>query len=79
MPTGCGARQLEFAGVGRRRVAAAFDGGRISSDGGALLLKSCDEAIGRLDRLTDCFSDRRTPCVPLRMLLDQRVMSASSR
>jgi hypothetical protein len=51
MQTQCNAQQLEFPGVGRRRVVAAFDGGRISSDGGALLLKQCDEAIGLLERL----------------------------
>lgn len=34
----------------RRRVVAAFDGGQVSSDARALLLKRTDEAIGLLDR-----------------------------
>lgn len=77
MQTECSAQQLEFPGVGRRRVVAAFDGGRISSDGGSLLLKSCDEAIGLLDRLTGCFEDSRKPEAiefPLRVLVGQRVI-----
>ena len=77
MQTECSARQLEFTGVGRRRVVAAFDGGRISSDGGALLLKSCDEAIGLLDRLAGCFEDsrhREAIEFPVRVLVGQRVI-----
>lgn len=31
----CNAEQLEFAGVERRRVVAAFDGGMVSSDAAA--------------------------------------------
>jgi hypothetical protein len=38
---------------------AAFDGGQVCSDGGALLLKHTDEAIGLLDRLAGCFIDGR--------------------
>ena len=58
MPTQCNAEQLEFSGVERRRVVAAFDGGTVSSDAGALLLKRTDEAIGLLDRLAGCFDGR---------------------
>lgn len=59
MPAQCNAEQLEFAGVGRRRVVAAFDGGHVTSDAGALLLKCTDEAIGLIDRLAACFYDGR--------------------
>ena len=61
MPTECSAEQLEFAGVERRRVVAAFDGGTVSSDAGALLLARADAAIGLIDRLAGCFADRRDP------------------
>ena len=61
MQTQCSAEQLEFSCVERRRVVAAFDGGEVTSDGGALLLKRTDEAIGLLDRLAGCFIDRRSP------------------
>jgi hypothetical protein len=40
-------------------VVAAFDGGTVSSDAGALLLGKADAAIGLIDRLALCFSDRR--------------------
>jgi len=38
MHTECTSVQMEFQGLGRRRVEADFDGGYMSSDGGALLL-----------------------------------------
>lgn len=77
MQTECSAQQLEFPGVRRRQVVASFDGGRISSDGGALLLKSCEKAIGLLDRLAACFWDSRESDAiefPLRVLVGQRVI-----
>ena len=40
-------------------MVAAFDGGQVCSDGGALLLKRTDEAIGLVDRLARCFVDGR--------------------
>ncbi len=38
MPTECSAATLEFTGLNGRSVVAAFDGGAITSDAGALLL-----------------------------------------
>jgi hypothetical protein len=37
----------------------AFDGGVISSDAGALLLRTTDRAIGLISRFAGCFSDGR--------------------
>jgi hypothetical protein len=59
MHTQCNPEQLEFSCVARRRVVAAFDGGLACPDGGALLLKRTDEAIGLFDRLARCFVDGR--------------------
>ena len=60
MQTECIAQQMEFSEVERRRVVAQFDGGFVSTDAGALLLKRMDdEAIGLLDRLSGCFEDGR--------------------
>ena len=39
MQTQCNAEQLQFSCVERRRVVAGFDGGTVSSDAGALLLR----------------------------------------
>jgi hypothetical protein len=40
-------------------VVAGFDGGAITSDAGALLLRSTDRAIRLVDRFAGCFRDRR--------------------
>src|SRR5258708_7806206 len=76
MQAQCNAEQLEFSGVERRRVVAAFDGGTVSSDAGALLLGRTDEAIGLIDRLAGCFIDEREPNLiehAVRTLVGQRV------
>jgi len=76
MHTQCSAEQLEFSGVQRRRVVAAFDGGTVSSDAGALLLGKADAAIGLVDRLARCFVDaRRADLIEhsVRTLVGQRV------
>ena len=59
METECNAAQLEFQGVNRRSVVAAFDGGHISSDGGALLLREVDARFGITRRLAQCLTDHR--------------------
>ena len=50
MPTDCSAERFEFAPVDGRAVVAAFDGGTITSDAGALLLGATDRAIGLVRR-----------------------------
>ena len=61
METECKPEQLEFHALGRRDVIGRFDGGRITSDGGGLLLREVDKCLGLLDRLATCFSDYRNP------------------
>jgi DDE family transposase len=81
MPTQCNAEQLQFSCVERRRVVAAFDGGEVTSDAGALLLKRADQAIGLLDRLAGCFIDRRSPQAiehTVRTLVAQRVLGIAA-
>ena len=46
MPTECNAMLFEFAPVAGRAVVAAFDGGRITSDAGSLLLGATDRRSG---------------------------------
>lgn len=57
--TECIQSGFEFAGVGSRSVMARFDGGKITSDGGGLLLREVDRRIGLLNRLARCFWDGR--------------------
>ena len=52
---------IDLANQGRRQVRARFDGGRMSSDGGALLLQAVDQRIGLTRRLAACFVDHRNP------------------
>ena len=76
MQTHCISEQLEFEGFDGRKVIAAFDGGAITSDTGALLLRETDKAIGLFDRIAGCFVDRRDPdCTvhAVRTLVAQRV------
>jgi Transposase DDE domain group 1 len=61
MPTECSADLFGFAAVEGREVVAAFDGGAITSDAGALLLGATDRAIGLMDRFAGCFHDERRP------------------
>ena len=61
MPTECIPEQLEFEAFDRHRVVAAFDGGAISTDAGALLLRHCASTIRLFDRVASCFIDHRTP------------------
>ena len=61
MPTQCTPTQLQFHALGRRDVIGRFDGGRITSDAGGVLLRETDLRLGVLDRLARCFSDYRNP------------------
>src|SRR5690606_12281148 len=61
MNTKCTPSQLEFHALGRRDVVGCFDGGRMSSDGGGLLLREVDHRTGMLQRMAACFTDYRNP------------------
>jgi hypothetical protein len=59
MPTDCNPNRFGFAPVAGRAVVAAFDGGAITSDAGALLLGATDRAIRLVERIAACFADHR--------------------
>jgi hypothetical protein len=61
MTTDCSTNLFGFTEVEGREVVAAFDGGAITSDAGALLLGAADRAIGLIDRFAACFHDVRCP------------------
>jgi len=50
-----------FPVVERKKITAAFDGGRISSDGGVMLLAQADRRLGVADRLARVIPDGRDP------------------
>ena len=52
---------FSFPAVGRKAVTAAFDGGRLTSDGGVMLLSMAERRLGIAQRLAHWFPDRRDP------------------
>jgi Transposase DDE domain group 1 len=61
MPTECSRDLFGYEVVEGRQVVAAFDGGEVTSDAGALLLGAANRAIGLVRRLAGCFTDGRAP------------------
>jgi len=59
--TDCTQSDFGFEACGSRQIVARFDGGTISSDGGALLLRQTDQRLNLLPRLAECFLDGRDP------------------
>ena len=56
--------------VAGKPVHVDFEGGRLTSDGGALLLAEIERKLGVADRLARCIEDPRAP---------ERVRTASPR
>lgn len=52
---------LALPSIGKKKVTAAFDGGRISSDGGVLLLAGADRRLKLIDTLAGVIPDPRDP------------------
>jgi Transposase DDE domain group 1 len=76
MPTECIADLFGFTPVEGRRVVAAFDGGRMTSDAGAMLLGATERVIDLVGRFAGCFADDRAPELiehEVRTLVGQRV------
>jgi hypothetical protein len=61
MSTECNSAYLDFPMLGPRHVLADFDGGDISSDGGALLLRKVEQLTGVIRQFAACFTDHRDP------------------
>jgi hypothetical protein len=57
--TECIQSSFGFEASGKREIVARFDGGTISSDGGAFLLRQTDGNLNLLPRLAQCFLDGR--------------------
>jgi hypothetical protein len=61
---------FSFPAVERKKVAAAFDGGRITSDGGVMLLPAAERALGIADRLALLITDPRNPLLVTHSVAD---------
>ncbi len=61
MATECNQKTFPFHALARREVVARFDGGRITSDGGGLLLREAERLTGIIRQFAACFTDHRDP------------------
>jgi hypothetical protein len=61
MSTECTQERFDFHPLNRREVVARFDGGEITSDAGALLLREVEKRTRILRQLSNCFTDHRDP------------------
>lgn len=77
MQTQCTGNLGEIGRVGQRRIALDFDGGTLSSDAGALLLRDVDRTLRLTDRVARCFEDGRNALLvehSVRTLVMQRIV-----
>jgi Transposase DDE domain group 1 len=52
---------FSFPAVCAKKITAAFDGGRISSDGGVMLLAQAEHRLGIAEKLAAVITDPRDP------------------
>ena len=74
--TECNQSSFGFEALGSREIVARFDGGTISSDGGAFLLRQTDRRLNLLPRLAECFLDGRNQSMvdhSIQEMLSQRI------
>ena len=61
---------FSFPAVQAKKVTAAFDGGRLTSNGGMMLLAMAERRLGLADNLARVFPDRRDPTRVVHSLVD---------
>src|ERR1700733_137184 len=71
--THCNADPIRFSSLGSKTVVADFLGGRLTTDGGALLLRELADRIGLFDALDAAIPDPRNPVF---IIHDQKAMIA---
>jgi Transposase DDE domain group 1 len=71
--TNCNPDRLHFSTLGPKAVLADFQGGRLTTDAGALLLREVDDKIGLFDAINVAIPDPRNPVF---VIHDQRAMIA---
>jgi hypothetical protein len=52
---------FSFPAVRAKKITAAFDGGRITSDGGVMVLAAAERRLGLADKLAAVICDPRDP------------------
>ena len=73
--TDCATQKMRFETEACLPLEAAFDGGRITSDGGLLWLEKMDEELGLCEAISECVPEwrRRKGRHSLALLVRQRV------
>src|SRR5580658_7293315 len=74
--TQCTPTLFDFQTLGSREVVAAFNGGKVTSDAGGLLLREVEAKFGFIAQFAHCFTDYRDPDATehtLEELLKQRI------
>jgi hypothetical protein len=61
---------FSFPAVHAKKVTAAFDGGRLTSNGDVMLLAMAERRLGLADNLARVFPDRRDPTRVVHSLVD---------
>src|SRR3954468_21213314 len=61
---------FDFPAVHRKKVIAAFDGGRLTSDGGVMLLAAAERRMGIADMLAALITDPRDPALVTHSIAD---------
>src|SRR4051812_6293314 len=61
---------FKFPAVERKKITAAFDGGRITSDGGVMLLAAVEKELAIADRLARLITDPRNPLLVTHSVAD---------
>jgi hypothetical protein len=76
--TDCNRPTLSFSSLGPKAVVADFEGGRLTSDAGALLLRELGEQTGLFRALDQAIPDPRDPALIVhdqRALIAQRIIA----
>jgi hypothetical protein len=74
--TDCNTQPLLFASLNRKKIQADFNGGKLTSDAGALLLRELDQHIGLTEAISNCIPDPRHPLYTVhqqKTMLSQRI------
>jgi hypothetical protein len=74
--TDCNTQPLLFASLNRKKIQADFNGGKLTSDAGALLLRELDQRIGLTEAISNCIPDPRHPLYTVhqqKTMLSQRI------
>ena len=61
MKTECNGKGYQLQPLGRRAVVADFEGGRITTEAGAVLLRELEDKRGIVRQFAECFVDYRDP------------------